>query len=291
MVKCNQMDVMPPLKVKIGKLEVPFFNRIVNLGYSFEKTAFLIDHLQCQSHEKEWEKVKILIDDFNYITFLARLSRTTETEIANVLNEFYRDGKFRTEFSQKMNEYEKENNPYGGDVRFHSLTLYVLVRILEPEIMIETGVANGKSSSLILCAMEQNRKGRLISIDLPNQPGRILPDGGKTNPGNHNVGWLVPDYLKKRWDLLMGDSKELLPQILIDIDKVDMFLHDSLHTYEHVKLELNTILPKLGETSLILCDNIDLGAGLAFNEFLNENNLIGYAYRDFAGTALNESYE
>lgn len=287
MEKNNRIfDEKPPLKVKIGKLEVPLYNRIVNLGYSFEKTAFLIDHLQCQSHEKEWEKVKILIDDFNYINFLARLSRTTEAEIANILSEFYKDEKFRTEFSQKMNEYELENNPYGGDVRFHSLTLYVLVRILEPEIMIETGVANGKSSSLILCAMEQNQKGRLISIDLPNQPGKILPDGGKTNTGNRNVGWLVPDYLKKRWDLLLGDSKEMLPEILINIDKVDMFLHDSLHTYEHVKFELNTILPKMGKKSLILCDNIDLGAGQAFNEFLDENNLIGYAYRDFGGAAL-----
>lgn len=287
MVKNNQMfDVVPHLKVKIGGLEVPLYNRIVNLGYSFEKTASLIDQLRCQNHEKEWEKVKILINDFNYINFLAMLSQTTDHEIVNLLNEFYNDEKFRAEFSQKMNGFEMENNPYGGDVRFHSLTLYVLVRVLKPEIMIETGVANGKSSSLILCAMEHNQKGRLISIDLPNKPGKILLDGGKTNTGNHNVGWLVPDYLKKRWDLLIGDSKEVLPKLLININKVDIFLHDSLHTYEHVQFELNTILPKLRRKSLILCDNIDLGVGRAFNEFLNENNLIGYAYRDFGGAAL-----
>lgn len=275
------------LKVNVGGVDVPRYDRIINLGLdSYEKTASLIDRLECKSYEKEWEKVKILINEFNYLIFLSKLLQNTKYEIINYLYEFYEDETFRTEFSQKLDEFDRVNNLYKGDVRFHSLTLYVLVRAFKPNIMVETGVAFGKSSSLILCAMEHNQKGKLVSIDLPNEPGKILPDGAKTHTGNYDVGWLVPDYLRKRWTLCFGDSKELLPKILTNIGEVGIFLHDSLHTYEHVKFELNTILPKLGKRSLILCDNIDLGAGEAFNDFLSENNLVGYAYRDFGGVRV-----
>lgn len=273
------------VKVNMGGVEIPLYSRIINLGLdSFERTRILIDRLKCPGYEKEWEKVKILINDFNYMNFLSRLSEVGEQEIVRYLDEFYKDQRFRREFSQKLNEFDKEDNPHKGDVRFHSLTLYTLIRAFKPETVVETGVAYGKSSALILCAMEHNQKGKLLSIDLPDDKKKILTDGSKTHTGGYNVGWLVPDYLKKRWDLHLGDAKKLLPKILNDINEINIFFHDSLHTYEHVQFELNTVLPKLGKGSLIICDNIDLGAGMAFNDFLNRNNLVGYAYRDFGGT-------
>jgi len=44
---------------------------------------------------------------------------------------------------------------------------YMLCRLLRPEIVMETGVAYGVTSSLILKALEVNGKGVLHSIDLP----------------------------------------------------------------------------------------------------------------------------
>lgn len=38
----------------------------------------------------------------------------------------------------------------------------------KPERVIETGVARGASSQAILQALEENRKGHLYSIDMPN---------------------------------------------------------------------------------------------------------------------------
>jgi hypothetical protein len=47
------------------------------------------------------------------------------------------------------------------------LMLYAIVRAYKPDIVVETGVARGASSSFILCAMHENGKGHLYSIDLP----------------------------------------------------------------------------------------------------------------------------
>ncbi|SVD52856.1 uncharacterized protein METZ01_LOCUS405710, partial [marine metagenome] len=77
---------------------------------------------------------------------------------------------------------------------------YSLVRLLKPELVVETGVGAGVSSWTILSAMEENRIGNLISIDLPTPNTRLLPD----------VGYLVPKELRHRWDFQRGSSKTLL---------------------------------------------------------------------------------
>src|SRR5512147_455215 len=56
----------------------------------------------------------------------------------------------------------------------------------------ETGVASGVSSSYFLCALAANGGGRLHSIDFPTWE----PD----------TGWIVPDNLKDRWELIVGRS-------------------------------------------------------------------------------------
>jgi predicted O-methyltransferase YrrM len=44
---------------------------------------------------------------------------------------------------------------------------YACRRLMEPELVADTGVAHGFSTAAILQALEDNQKGRLISIDLP----------------------------------------------------------------------------------------------------------------------------
>jgi hypothetical protein len=63
-------------------------------------------------------------------------------------------------------------------------------------------------------------------------------------------------------------------------------LHDSLHTYDHVRFELNTIRLKLSRPAIVICDNIDTSAGQAFSEFIARNKTVGYAYRDFGITYI-----
>jgi len=52
---------------------------------------------------------------------------------------------------------------------------YAAVRILKPECVVETGIANGVSSAYILLALHRNQRGKLHSIGLPDPA--YLPEG------------------------------------------------------------------------------------------------------------------
>jgi len=123
---------------------------------------------------------------------------------------------------------------------------YVLVRLLEPDIVIETGVGAGVSSWTILHALEENNAGRLISIDLPTPNSELLPD----------VGYLVPKLLRHRWDLRTGASQKLLPQILSELGEIDIFLHDSRHSYSNQIREYECSWPFIKHGGMLISDDI-----------------------------------
>ena len=133
--------------------------------------------------------------------------------------------------------------------------LYIMARILKPEIVIETGVFEGHSSLAFSLALEKNNEGRLYSIDLPSPS---LPPGKEP-------GWIVPEHLRKRWDLRLGKSSELLPGLLEEIKEVDMFLHDSEHSYENMYWEYKTAWGCIRKGGLLLSHDISMNA--AFREF------------------------
>jgi len=66
-----------------------------------------------------------------------------------------------------------------------------------------------------------------------------------------------------------------------------MFMHDSLHTYDHALQEFQSVLPYMNkEVSVLMCDNMETGAGQAFSEILGTLGKTGYCYRNFAGVRL-----
>ena len=67
---------------------------------------------------------------------------------------------------------------------------------------------------------------------------------------------------------------------------IDIFFHDILHTYSHIKKELMIIELKIKKNSNTLVDNIDTGDGEAFNKFLGCRNLVGYIHRDFGDAII-----
>ena len=268
---------------KFKNLEVQLFSNILNHGIrNFEHSANKIDLLD--NSFKEQGKAIVLANDLDYLCFLEEITLCSKDKLAHFLDDYISDVKFHDEFSQSLEKVSQME--HADDLRFHSLTLYLIARATSPQIIIETGVAQGKSSSLILLALKHNGTGKLISIDLPNYDGKQLPDGTFTTTGDKEVGWLVPQYLRDNWSLHLGDAKDLLPGIISDTPNVDIFFHDSLHTYEHTLFEFNTVLPSLKENSLMLCDNIEMGSGEAFHELLKKLKKIGHAYRDFAGCRL-----
>ncbi len=125
-------------------------------------------------------------------------------------------------------------------------TTYALIKLLKPEVVVETGVGAGVSSWTILQAMEENGSGRLISIDLPTPNTELLPE----------VGYLVPTELRHRWELRTGPSQKLLPQTLNELGKIDIFQHDSRHSYSNQLREYQTAWPFINDGGLLVSDDV-----------------------------------
>lgn len=232
-----------------------------------------IDKLQ--DDNREWGKADILLKCEPYLEFLTNVTGKRRNVIEIFIQDYRNDMTFRRAFTPALKTLSKMAN--AGDLRFHSLTLYVITRALEPEQVIETGVAQGKSSSMLLLALLKNGGGALTSIDLPNPEGKQLQDGSFTTTGQREVGWMVPEYLRPHWKLILGDSRKELPKVVRNLIHIDIFFHDSLHTYEHVKFEIETVCEKM-KTGLLIIDNLETEAGKYFEEFVAARSAKGFAF-------------
>jgi predicted O-methyltransferase YrrM len=164
--------------------------------------------------------------------------------------------------------------------------LYRLIRLYKPETVIETGVYRGISSSFILQALEDNGSGILYSIDLPmakyvDERGNL--DYSPLSQGEI-TGFCVPDKLKKRWSLILGDSKTELPILLENVKSVDMFYHDSEHTYNSMMREYETVFPYLNKNSILSSD--DVSWNNAFKDFCHSQGLEYFMVKNKFGYAI-----
>ena len=154
---------------------------------------------------------------------------------------------------------------HNGDLALARLC-YALVRVLEPECVMETGVCYGVTTAFTLAALTRNRKGSLHSIDLP-------PLG---RDADQFVGWAIPDdLLKKRWQLHRGTSRKILPTLLERIETLRLFVHDSLHTYANMRMEFELIWPILRPGGVLISD--DIQGNTAFLELTERKDVAFHA--------------
>jgi hypothetical protein len=111
---------------------------------------------------------------------------------------------------------------------------YALVRVLRPDHVVETGTDKGHGSVVLAAALLRNGRGRLTTVDI--------------HPGS---GYLISGPYAKVADRIVGDSIAALGAVR----SVDIFLHDSLHTFEHEAAELAAVGPRLTPDALVLSDN------------------------------------
>jgi predicted O-methyltransferase YrrM len=134
----------------------------------------------------------------------------------------------------------------------------VCVRALRPEVMVETGVAHGYTSAAALGAMSDVGRGRLFSIDLPGIRRDGVPD--------EEIGSAVPGEARDRWELRLGPSRRLLAPLLRELGEIEVFLHDSDHTYASQLWEYRTAWPFIRPGGLLISDDVQNTAFLEFCE-------------------------
>lgn len=144
-----------------------------------------------------------------------------------------------------------------------NLFCYVATRLLKPTTVVETGCATGWMSALLLFALRQNQKGHLYSIDLPPVAGRFSMEW--TMPEGLAAGFLVPAEFRNRWTLIQGDVRLELVPLLEKLQSVDLFCHDSDHSYVHMMWEYTSVWPYLSKGGVLVSD--DIGWNTAFWDF------------------------
>jgi predicted O-methyltransferase YrrM len=131
------------------------------------------------------------------------------------------------------------------------LLLYAIMRLKKPLVTLETGVANDESTFFILNAIQKNQRERLYSTEVSD-----------------NIGTLLNDDEKQNWALQILNTSNLKKTFLRTLDEIgsiDLFLHDSNHSYLWQRFELDSIEPKIVSNSIIIAD--DAHASYAFIDF------------------------
>lgn len=199
-------------------------------------------YLQARHHgavgrECPWRWLRFVLfdpefDNFTYelaneselLDFLAETQGVERSRVAKYFAETRTDPQLTTELWRRLRwrlDY-KRRPPLG-----RRATWYLLTRILQPELVVETGVQDGLGSLAVLRALAHNadegRPGRLISVD-------ILP----------TAGWLVPDRERSAWQLLIGSSDQVLSGVL-GTGRLGLFLQDSGADLELARRELELV--------------------------------------------------
>ena len=111
------------------------------------------------------------------------------------------------------------------------IVMQELIWEIQPDLIIETGIAHGGSLVYYASIMELIGKGRIVGVDVEIR--------------DHNLKALEEHPMFKRIDLVEGSSvdQSTLAEVskkVTDSDKVIMVCLDSKHTHDHVLLELNS---------------------------------------------------
>jgi hypothetical protein len=137
-------------------------------------------------------------------------------------------------------------------------TAWCAMRHLKPPTVLETGVARGVTSRVILEAISADGGGRLWSIDLPHL----------FEPELHcETAAAVPDRHRDHWMYVRGSSRRRLPELVTQLGPIGVFVHDSLHTARNMRFEMKTVWPALRSGGVMLVDDV---YNQAFRDFVQE---------------------
>jgi hypothetical protein len=138
--------------------------------------------------------------------------------------------------------------------------IYALCEHTQAKNVIETGVAYGWSSLAALLSL-QKRDGKLYSSDMPYLDRN----------NDKLVGCVVPDSLKKFWNLFRQADKESLPKIFKEQHTFDIAHYDSDKSYKGRMWAYPLLWEKIEKNGFFISD--DIGDNSAFMDWVDQNKL------------------
>lgn len=141
-----------------------------------------------------------------------------------------------------------------ASTRTAAMLLYLACRTARPSTVLETGVADGISTYVILRALELNQSGTLHSVD-------VRPDVGGLLRGTERGRWVL--------HLLTRNGRTALNHIFREVPPGELFFHDSNHSYYWQRMELKGAAQWIRPRGLIVCDDVD--SSTAFLEWCRQH--------------------
>lgn len=204
----------------------------------------------------------------------------SRSEYQNLRSEFFELGGDDVIESAQEKHQDLTGGALMGEVPITTISkYYALIRSIQPEVAVETGVCNGVSTYGILLALHENGNGTLTSVDYPYRENDDIQEyrddttdqfSGSTVPRGHDPGWFIPDELCENWNLVLGKSQEELPKLRGEINEIDFFVHDSEHTLPCMMFEFELAWEWLATGGVLLSDDILWGGHGAFDLFVEE---------------------
>lgn len=222
--------MLPKLLLMFSNTLAGYRNQAILEALPLKSPKFIIFHMK--------EIISYLLKDVKLI----KLTSNSFNEIETYFSELRKSGIYNYLLAQ-VKKHGVSFSPM-----LTAPVVYVACRAIKPRIVVETGVGSGFSTTLILQALSENPEGMLYSIDFPS--ANFITIGRK-------VGWLVPAQLRRRWTLVIGKSSNVLPSVLKDVGEIDMFLHDSDHSYENMMFEFRAAWNYLKEGGILFSHDVD----------------------------------
>lgn len=250
----------------------------MKLSYKTLKIAIgtIIDRSEAKldrSIHKPFNNRVLLSSPTEFISKLSEQTCLAESEALSILNSI--------NSSKVLEQIDTELQKNLPDSRYKALrtfrynkgwisileSIYGMVRLLKPNLVVETGVGEiGMSSTYILTALEDNNKGHLYSVD---------PDKFYSLYGYH-VGSGIPGNLRKRHTLVRDISQTSLVPLLRNIGHIDVFLHDGDHRFKTKLFEYETAYKYLNSGGVIISDDT---WDSAFDLFVRKYKINGYSIK------------
>jgi predicted O-methyltransferase YrrM len=165
-----------------------------------------------------------------------------------------------------------------GSVPQDASRLYRLVRLLRPEVIIETGTFEAQGTYALAAAANANNNGaRLYTFDYDGDPTTILPGDAWAELKairQSTLDLIQATFPNCKVEFVEGDTRQILPRFLEERRLTwDLFFQDSMHFYDGILSEWTAMRAYASMRAVVVFDDINEDAGHPFPKWFNTHEV------------------
>lgn len=218
--------------------------------------------------------------------FIYKEKKVTNKDLENfftskkLLNKLFKIGKIynfskASIFLKRRKLLRKKIKNFGGAADIN--LIYNISLKTKPTKILETGVALGWSSLAFLHAINKNKRGSLISIDMPYMYKKT----------KNYVGSAVPRKYYSKWKLYKYPDRVILNKILRKYNLFDLVHYDSDKSYYGRYWFYKSIWPHIKKNGLLISDDVkDNYAFFDFARLINKKYYLIKNNKKYSGLII-----